>query len=60
MAGNVWEWTRSSLSATDYVIRGGGFYYAELPTRSTNREVFAPTSRHTNVGVRVCSSWPAR
>ena len=56
MAGNAWEWTRSVEAAGAPVSRGGGWYYAELSSRSMNREPSEPTQRHVHIGLRLCAT----
>jgi serine/threonine protein kinase/formylglycine-generating enzyme required for sulfatase activity len=56
MAGNAWEWTRSVETPDAPVARGGGWYNAELSSRSMNRERGEPTQRHVHIGVRVCAT----
>jgi serine/threonine protein kinase/formylglycine-generating enzyme required for sulfatase activity len=56
MAGNVWEWTRSVEAAGTPVARGGGWYNAELSSRSANRESGEPSERHLHIGVRLCAT----
>ena len=56
MAGNAWEWTRSVETADAPMWRGGGWYNAELSSRSVNREPSEPTQRHVHCGVRVCAT----
>jgi len=56
MAGNVWEWTSSVDGVEGPVARGGGWYNAELSSRSVNREHGEPTQRHVHIGVRVCAT----
>lgn len=60
MAGNVWEWTRSTLSADSYVLRGGSFYQYNNVNRSTNREGTEPTVRDVTIGTRICANYPPR
>jgi serine/threonine protein kinase/formylglycine-generating enzyme required for sulfatase activity len=56
MAGNAWEWTSSVETAGAPVSRGGGWYYAELSSRSMNREPAEPTQRHVHIGLRLCAT----
>ncbi|MCB9751604.1 MAG: SUMF1/EgtB/PvdO family nonheme iron enzyme [Myxococcales bacterium] len=56
MAGNVWEWTRSSVEPEGTVIRGGGFFRDRLSARASNRAVFDPGFKSISVGVRICAS----
>jgi serine/threonine protein kinase/formylglycine-generating enzyme required for sulfatase activity len=56
MAGNVWEWARSAETPGAPVARGGGWYNAELSSRSSNREYAEPTQRHVLIGVRLCAT----
>jgi len=57
MAGNVWEWTRSVATPGAPVARGGGWYNAELSSRSSNREPGSePTQRNILIGLRLCAS----
>ncbi|HEY5938979.1 MAG TPA: SUMF1/EgtB/PvdO family nonheme iron enzyme, partial [Kofleriaceae bacterium] len=55
LAGNVWEWTRSVAIPGAPVYRGGGWYNAELSSRSVNREPGEPTQRNALIGVRMCA-----
>jgi formylglycine-generating enzyme required for sulfatase activity len=38
------------------VSRGGGWYNAELSSRSVNREHGEPSQRNVLIGVRVCAT----
>jgi formylglycine-generating enzyme required for sulfatase activity len=54
-AGNVWEWTSSSLAPGEYAARGGSFYFNASSSRSDNREVTEPSLRDVSMGLRVCA-----
>jgi formylglycine-generating enzyme required for sulfatase activity len=58
MAGNVWEWTSSSLAQATYVLRGGGYAYDLTASSSINRQVGPPSLRDLGVGLRVCVAYP--
>jgi eukaryotic-like serine/threonine-protein kinase len=59
MSGNVWEWTRSSVTAKGYAARGGSWYFSANSARLTEREVTEPSFRDVSVGMRVCADPPA-
>jgi serine/threonine protein kinase/formylglycine-generating enzyme required for sulfatase activity len=54
--GNVFEWTVSSLTPNENVLRGGAYYYDNTTVRSTNRQVAQPTARDPNIGIRLCAT----
>jgi formylglycine-generating enzyme required for sulfatase activity len=56
LAGNVFELTVSSQQASQFVIRGGAYYFNSVTSRSTNREVVPPTFRDVTTGIRICAS----
>ncbi|HET6149219.1 MAG TPA: bifunctional serine/threonine-protein kinase/formylglycine-generating enzyme family protein [Polyangia bacterium] len=56
LAGNVFELTRSSVTADDFVIRGGAYYFAAVNSRITNRNTVPATIRDVTTGIRVCAS----
>ncbi len=58
MAGNTWEWVRSTLSENGHAARGGGYYEAELTLRTNNRSVPEPSFRELGLGLRVCADLP--
>jgi formylglycine-generating enzyme required for sulfatase activity len=58
LAGNAFEWTRSSVEPDRPVARGGSYYFAAATARSANREMPERTFRDINVGIRVCADLP--
>jgi formylglycine-generating enzyme required for sulfatase activity len=60
MAGNVYEFTRSTMAEGELVARGGSFYFDETTSRSTNRSSVEPTLRDIVVGMRVCATYTVR
>ena len=60
LAGNAFEWTRSSVEPDRPVARGGSYYFAAATARSANREMPERTFRDINVGIRVCADLPTR
>ncbi|HUU00931.1 MAG TPA: SUMF1/EgtB/PvdO family nonheme iron enzyme [Myxococcota bacterium] len=58
MAGNVWEWTSSSLGPKEFAARGGSYYFGMNSCRVTDREVTEPSFRDVSVGFRVCADIP--
>jgi formylglycine-generating enzyme required for sulfatase activity len=60
MAGNVWEWTRSSLKPGEFAARGGSWYFGANSARSTGREITESSFRDLSVGVRICADAPQR
>jgi formylglycine-generating enzyme required for sulfatase activity len=56
MAGNVWEWTTSSIAPGEYAARGGSYYFDASSSRSDNRQVSEPSLRDVSVGLRVCAT----
>jgi formylglycine-generating enzyme required for sulfatase activity len=58
MAGNLLEWTRSSLVRGEWVLRGGGFYYSASAAWIGAREPTEPSIRDGLIGLRVCADAP--
>ncbi len=56
LAGNVLEFTISSLARDELTIRGGAYYFNSVSARSTNREPMPRTLRDVTTGVRVCAT----
>lgn len=56
LVGNLWEWVASSLSEGELVVRGGAYYYDEVTCRSVNRYPWAPETRDSTLGLRVCAT----
>jgi serine/threonine protein kinase/formylglycine-generating enzyme required for sulfatase activity len=56
MAGNVWEWTVSSLAKNEFAARGGSWYFGPNSSKTTDREVTESSFRDATVGMRVCVS----
>jgi eukaryotic-like serine/threonine-protein kinase len=59
LAGNVWEWVRSSVGPPGHVARGGSFHFGANSSRSTGREITDPSFKDISVGLRVCADPPA-
>ena len=60
LSGNAYEWVTSSLSRDLYAIRGGGFYFNSLVSRTIMREEIDPSHRAHVIGFRMCASYPLR
>jgi formylglycine-generating enzyme required for sulfatase activity len=56
LAGNVWEIVAAWQRPGEFVIRGGGYYFNSISSRSTNHEPVPSTVRDVTTGVRICSS----
>ncbi len=56
MAGNAFEWVRSSLSPNEHAIRGGCFFFDAVSARASNRNVVEQGYRDPRFGLRVCAS----
>jgi formylglycine-generating enzyme required for sulfatase activity/cell division protein FtsB len=57
MAGNVWEWVRSTEDPSGAVIRGGSWYQdCYLTCQSVNWEPAERTQRDPLLGVRLCAT----
>ena len=60
MAGNVWEWTESSVDPEGHAARGGSFYFDRNSASTADRETPEPAFRDVSVGFRLCADLPAR
>ena len=60
LAGNVWEWTRSTMAPGSYAARGGSWYFGATSARTEDREETEPSFRDVSVGMRVCADRPSR
>ncbi|AKF79645.1 serine/threonine protein kinase [Myxococcus fulvus 124B02] len=56
LAGNVWEWTRSSVDPAKPSAQGGSWYQSDLTAHSANRDRVEPTQREALTGLRVCAT----
>ncbi|WP_342378690.1 SUMF1/EgtB/PvdO family nonheme iron enzyme [Myxococcus stipitatus] len=56
LAGNVWEWTRSSVDPAKPSAQGGSWYQSDLTAHSANRDRVEPTQREALIGLRVCAT----
>jgi len=59
MAGNVWEWTRSSMDDGAFAARGGSWYFGPNSSRIPDREITESSFKDLSVGVRICGDAPA-
>ena len=57
-AGNVWEWTSSSVEPDKYAARGGSWAFGANSSRTTDRELTEPSFKDVSVGLRVCADFP--
>jgi formylglycine-generating enzyme required for sulfatase activity len=60
LAGNLFELVTSSVKADELAVRGGGYYFAAVNCRSTNRQVVPAVFRDVTTGIRVCASVQGR
>ncbi len=60
MAGNAFEWTRSSLDEAKVVVRGGSFFHDQKTAQAVNRTVTTPAFRDVTVGLRLCATFSPR
>lgn len=58
LAGNVWEWLRSTVEPHEAWYTGGSFYQDRLSARSNNRRPVDPETRSVQVGLRLCADVP--
>lgn len=58
MAGNVFEWTRSSVEVGKVAVRGGAYFYDQTTAQALNRTVFDEDFRDPALGLRVCAPAP--
>lgn len=59
MAGNAWEWVRSTNQGQEVCYRGGGWYRRARNSLAMNRQPGHASMRAVYVGLRVCAN-PAR
>ncbi|WXH28694.1 Serine/threonine-protein kinase PknD [Myxococcus stipitatus] len=59
LAGNVWEWTRSSVDPEKPSAQGGSWYQSDLTAHTANRDRVEPTQREALIGLRVCATPPS-
>lgn len=55
IAGNVFEWVRSSLPGNTHTLRGGGYFFDRASALSMNRNLADPHVSDPNGGLRVCA-----
>ena len=61
MAGNAWEWVRSSRAdRAPSTARGGGFPFDAVTLRTEVREGGEPILRNIAVGLRICADATVR
>lgn len=56
MAGNVFEWTESSLVKGESSVRSGSYFYAAIVQRTTNRNALDPSMRNPGLSLRLCAT----
>ncbi len=57
LAGNIFEWVRSSQGGVESVVRGGDFFRDPLTARAINRTSFDPGLQIVAIGLRVCATY---
>ena len=58
LAGNVNEWVRSTVDASEPIMRSGAFMIGGLAALIVNRQIVAPAFRDSGGGTRICSPPP--
>lgn len=58
LAGNVWEWLRSTVDPHKAWYRGGSFYQDRLSARSSNHNSVDSEMRSVQIGLRLCADAP--
>jgi formylglycine-generating enzyme required for sulfatase activity len=56
LAGNHFEWTLSTLSKDEPVVRSSSYLQDSLTQYSINRNLLDPTTKLADVGIRICAS----
>ena len=59
MSGNVFEWTHSSLSKGQILVRSGAFWQPKFTANIANRSAMDSSFRDSMLGLRICISAPS-
>lgn len=57
MAGNVSEWTTSSVTKGSFLTRSGAHWSPKFMSNIANRSLIDASFRETNQGLRICASY---